>query len=159
MPFNLFFNLVGRADKLSSVQRAVSILVILSAISFISWGFSTHNFNRFYNAILPHNQTYTELAFNNINKLPGTVPIDHRISFSFWVHNDEGRTYTYPYTITIESGNTATTIKKGSFTLSSNGQKSIDESIAVPSSSNRQQVDVNLTSLNQSIDFWLQGNN
>ncbi len=159
MPFNLFLNLNDRADKLSSIQRTISLLVILSVITFISWGFSSHGFDRFYTAIQPHNQTYTELAFNNVNKLPSTIPADNQIPFSFWVHNVEGRTYTYPYTVTIESGNKATTVKKGSFTLSSNGQKSIDEIIAVPSSSNRQQVDVNLTSLNQSIDFWLQGNN
>lgn len=112
MPFNLFLNFVDRADQLSYIQRTISVLVILFVITFISWGFSTHDFDRFYNAVQPHNQTYTELAFNNLNNLPSTIPANNQIAFSFWVHNVEGQTYTYPYTVTIESGNNITILKK-----------------------------------------------
>ncbi len=229
MPFNIFLNLIDRADKLSSIKRTISVLVILSAITFIQWGFSTHDFDRFYNAIQPHNQSYTELAFNNPNNLPTVIPANHIITFTFWVHNVEGRSLVYPYTIIIKSGNTSTVIKKGEFYLGDNHQASIKENVTVPSTSSdntvrtlasgatytvvsgdtlteiaqnnniplsrlealnpqindpdlifpgqsinlaaavlqvavqpqtaRSQVEITLTNLNQTIDFWLKGNN
>jgi hypothetical protein len=160
VPFSLPKNLNPRKiDDLSSLQRVASLFVVIAFIVLISWLVNTSKISSFYNAILPHNQTYTELAFNNVNNLPSTIPTDNQISFSFWVHNEEGQTYTYPYTITIESGNKTTSIKNGTFTLKSNTQRSIQETITIPSSSSSQQVSINLTSLKQSIDFWLKGNN
>jgi LysM repeat protein len=233
MPFNLFLNLIDRADKLSSIKRTISVLVILSAITFISLGFNTHTFDRFYNAVQPHNQTYTELAFINPNNLPTVIPANNIITFTFWVHNVEGKTLVYPYTIIIKSGSTSTVIKKGEFYLGDNHQTSIKENVTVPSTSSdntvstpaapvasgatytvvsgdtmcwiaqnnnillsqlealnpqikdpdlifpgqsinlagavlqvavqpqaaRSQVEITLTNLNQTIDFWLKGNN
>jgi len=159
VPFSLPKNLNPRKiDNLSSFQRVASLLLIILFVVLISWLVRTHKITNFYNAILPHNQTYTELAFKNIYNLPSTIPSNDKISFAFWVHNVEGRTYTYPYTVTLKTGSKTTILTKSTLTLLSNAQASISEKLTVPSSSSRQQVDVTLTNLHQSIDFWLKGN-
>jgi hypothetical protein len=157
MPFNIFLNLIDRADRLSSIKRTISVLVILSAITFISWGFNTHTFDRFYNAVQPHNQTYTELAFNNVNKLPSTIPNNNQVKFSFMIHNVEGKTVSYPFVITLEKGNTYKVLKIGTVTLTPNNAVSIPENLSIQETSQRQEVEITLTSLKQSIDFWLTG--
>jgi len=123
----------------------------------VNWLVATNKFSNFYNAILPHDQTYTELAFNNVYNLPNTIPSNDNISFSFWIHNVEGHEYFYPYTISLISGGKTTILEKGSFSLLRNAQKSINENLSIPHSTNRQQVAVTLTNLHQSIDFWLKG--
>lgn len=141
MPFNLSKNLnLRRIDNLNSIQRAASLSLVTLFIVLISWPVGTHKIANFYNAILPHNQTFTELAFNNVYNLPTTIPANNQISFSFWVHNVEGRNLVYPYTIIIKSGNTSTVIKKGEFYLADNHQASIKENVTLPSTSNNNSV-------------------
>lgn len=156
LPKNLNFR---RIDNFSSVQRVISLSLIIVFIVLINWLVGTHKIANFYNAILPHNQAFTELAFNNVYNLPSTIPANNQIYFSFWVHNVEGRTYTYPYTVSLKTGSKTTILTNSSLTLLSNARTSISEHVTVPNSSSRLQVEVTLTSLRQSIDFWLQGSN
>ncbi len=136
MPFNLPKNLDPRKiENLSPLQRVSSLFVAIVIIFSVSWLVNTGYAAAFYNAIQPHNQKFTELAFNNVYNLPTIVPTNNQISFSFWVHNVEGRNLVYPYAIIIKSGNTSTVVKKGKFYLADNHQTSIKENVTVPSTS------------------------
>jgi len=148
VPFSIPKNLNPRKiDNLSSFQRAISLLALIAIIFLVSWLVNTGKASAFYNAIQSHNQKFTELAFNNVYNLPTTIPSNGQISFSFWVHNVEGRNLVYPYTIIIKSGNTSTVIKKGDFYLGNNHQTSIKESVTVPSTSSDNTVSTPAASL------------
>jgi len=136
MPFNLFSSIVAHSAKQFRLyRRALITLMVVFVLIIGSQAWSNGKFADFWTAIQPHNQSYTELAFNNPNNLPTVIPANKIITFTFWVHNVEGRSLVYPYTITIKSGNTSTVIKKGEFYLGDNHQTSIKESVTVPSTS------------------------
>ena len=160
MPFSLPKNLNPRKiDNLSSLQRVVYLSLVILFILLTSWLVNTSKISAFYNAILPHNQTYTELAFNNVNNLPSTVSSNNQVKFSFMIHNVEGKAVSYPYAITLEKGNEYKTLESGKVTLDSNGAVNIPENLSIQNTSQRQEVVITLTSLKQSIDFWLKGSN
>ena len=158
MPFSLPKNLNPRKiDNFSSLQRVVSLSLVILFIVLISWLVNTSKISAFYNAILPHNQAYTELAFNNVNHLLSTIPSNNQVKFSFMIHNVEEKTVSYPFVITLENGNVYKIIESGRVTLGSNGVVNIPENPSIQSTSQRQEVVITLTSLKQSIDFWLKG--
>jgi LysM repeat protein len=219
---------------LKPYYRALAVLIIAPIIAVVmTWVSTAGNVSNIWQNLQVKNQAYTELAFNNPNNLPTVIPANHIITFTFWVHNVEGRSLVYRYTIIIKSGNTSTVIKKGEFYLGNNYQTSIKENVTVPSTSSdntvstpaapvasgatytvvsgdnmteiaqnnniplsqlealnpqiedpdlifpgqsinlggavlkvavqphaaRSQVEITLTNLNQTIDFWLKGNN
>ena len=160
MPFNLFSTLNTRKiDSLNSLQRVASLFLVILFIVLISWLVNTSKISAFYNAILPHNQTFTELAFNDVNSLPSTISSSNQVKFSFMIHNVGGKTVSYPFVITLENGNEYKTLESGKVILDSNGIVNIPENLSVQSTSQRQEVVITLTSLKQSIDFWLKGSN
>jgi len=75
------------------------------------------------------------------------------------IHNVEGKTVSYPFVINLEEGNEYRTLESGRITLDSNGVVNIPENLSIQSTSQRQEVVITLTSLKQSIDFWIEGSN
>jgi LysM repeat protein len=126
---------------LKPYNRALALLIIAPIIAVcMTWVSTPGNVSNLWQNLQVKNQTYTELAFNNPNNLPAVIPANNIITFTFWVHNVEGRALVYPYTIIIKSGNTSTVIKKGEFYLGDNHQISIKENVTVPSTSRNNTV-------------------
>lgn len=160
VPFSIPKNLnLRKIDNLSSFQRVISLTLLILFIVLINWLVGTSKISSFYNAILPHNQTFTELAFNNVDSLPSTIPSDNQVNFSFMIHNVEGKAVSYPFVITLENGNVYKTLDSGKVTLKSNGAVNIPENLSIQGTSQRQEVVITLSNLKQSIDFWLKGSN
>lgn len=157
MPFSLFSKLNTRIDNFNSLQRVLSLLVIILFIVLVNWLIDTTP--DFYNATLPRNQAYTELAFDNVNDLPSKISSGNQVKFAFMIHNVEGKTISYPYAITLESGNVNKTLKTGTTILASNNAVSISENLSIQSSNQRQEVVITLINLKQSIGLWLEAGN
>jgi hypothetical protein len=126
---------------------------------FVSQAWSNGKIADFWRAIQPSAaaQSYTELAFNNVNNLPTVVPNNNQLGFSFMLHNVEGKTVSYPYIIAIQTDGNTQVVKQGIITLTANARASITEKISIQSSSQRQKVLITLPTKQQSIDFWLKG--
>jgi hypothetical protein len=158
VPFDLFSKLnTDTVDKLSTIQRVAILFLISFVIILINWLISTSTISNFYGDILPHNQTYTELAFDNVNNLPSSVSATNQVNFSFMIHNVEGKTIDYPYIITVQNGNNSQVLKQGTVSLASNAQVSIAEDLSIHNLSQRQEVIVSLPTKQQAIDLWLKG--
>ncbi len=109
---------------------------------------------------VPKKETYTELYFNDPETLPHFATTNGKANFSFSIHNVEGVTTTYPYTVVFaHSDGRVTRILKGSVTLANDAKQSIKVSHAFADANEKGKVVVTLTSMNQSIDFLIPNNN
>lgn len=106
--------------------------------------------------VLPQPETFTELYFDNHQKLPSIIKDDKDYSFSFITHNLEHKTVTYNYEVTISS-ESATLLNKGTFTLKHDQTKRIREELPLYVSIPKSKIEVNLFNKNQKIHFWVIG--
>ena len=101
-------------------------------------------------------ETFTELYFENHLKLPSTVKVGEKYTFSFTVHNLEYKTRSYPYEVYLDTNGQNQYIEKSSFILKQNSYKTIIENFSV-NLATKSAVVVSLINKNQSIDFWVRG--
>lgn len=114
--------------------------------------------------LLPEPETFTELYVNNFTQLSGTLPKNIKagesMSFSFTVHNVEGKTVVYPYVISIvDDAGSTTTIASSSVTLESGQSAVVPVEYVFRSSQRRVSVVITLSNLDQSIHFFIPTNN
>lgn len=101
---------------------------------------------------------FTELYFRDQSTLPSKVSIQKWYSFTFTIHNMENRTMVYPYTVFIEQNNGAVHILESKkITIENNASASVQVGFILNAPVTQERVTVNLTSLNQQIDFWVTG--
>ncbi len=106
--------------------------------------------------LLPKAETFTELYFNNQTALPNRVVPGTAIAFSFTIHNLEGVTTTYPYTVYfVQTNGDQFVFANGNVTLSDTTSTSIAISQYFPSPGVTGTVVVNLTGRSQKIDFLI----
>jgi uncharacterized membrane protein len=107
--------------------------------------------------LLPQPERLTELYFTHPNSLPSNYTASQAQAVDFTVHNLEYRTETYSYTIVeaTEPGQTGVTLARGNFTLKQGDYKKVTERIILQPLASRVNVDVNLTNVNESVDYWL----
>jgi hypothetical protein len=107
--------------------------------------------------LLPQPEPLTELYFTHPNNLPSTFTSGQSQTVSFTVHNIEYKTEVYPYSIVETSNNGAqsVTLANGSFTLQQNQYEKINRPATISDLGSRVKVEVNLPSVNESIDYWL----
>lgn len=110
--------------------------------------------------LLPQEETFTELYFDNYISLPKVAVANQPFSFSFTIHNVEGATTTYPYAVYFEyPDGTQTPFQTGNVTLSDNASTTITVTHTFIASNVKGEVVVSLTNLKQSIDFILPNTN
>ena len=126
--------------------------------------------------LIPMQERFTELYFENPSFLPQRAFAGDPISFSFTIHNLEAVSTNYPYNIYFEGSNGQSVVfASSSVTLAENTSKTIDITYIFPIASTTRRIDgnkvilpsvnetgmvvVDLISLNQQIDFLLSGKN
>jgi hypothetical protein len=137
------------------------IILILGIICFIIYFAQGPIYQTLYNwDLIPKPERFTELYFNNSETLPSSTTKDDPLSFSFTIHNEEGTSTVYPYTVYFQDPEgDKTTITKNTVTLPDNASTTIAISHVFKSTDEQGSVVVDLTSLNQQIDFLLSNPN
>lgn len=141
-----------------SANRALTIGLALIILVAVGIGFHQQIKNQL-NAwkLLPEPERLTELYFTHPNSLPAKYVPDQTQTVSFVVHNLEYRTTTYHYQI-IESSQTTSQTKQlaaSSFTLRQNQYKTITRNLPVADAGPHVKVSVNLTNVNEHIDYLI----
>jgi hypothetical protein len=107
--------------------------------------------------LLPQPERLTELYFAKPNNLPSTYIPGVSQTFGFTVHNLEYRNTDYTYQVVEENqADTQTvTLQQGSFWLRQNHYKTVTENVALSDLGSRVKIVVNLSNVNESIDYWV----
>jgi hypothetical protein len=105
--------------------------------------------------IIPRQEAYTELYFMKPSSLPVTIVKGDKVSFSFTIHNLEGRSFVYPYEVFILPSSTTTTtmLTKGTSTLANGERTDITIQLAFARSPGRSQIVVRLPESGKEIRF------
>lgn len=108
-------------------------------------------------ALIPTDDHLTEIYFDNPTMLPKKITSGEIISFSFVIHNLEGRDMEYPYAVYLTpSGSASRVIVNGSIVNIHNKESKTVLVSFVPSSPHEQEtVIVELTNTHQEIRFLL----
>ena len=105
-------------------------------------------------SLIPRQERFTELYFNNYNDLPKKIIKDRKKHFSFVIRNLEGETKEYPYKIYFKSqDNQIINIKEDIITLTDGEYEVIEESYAPVSKESAGGIFVELTEKQQQIHF------
>lgn len=143
--------------------RTVIVVIIVIAVVIAGSFYAYKNESMIYGTLaslnlIPQPERFTELYFENASDLPQATVAAQPISFSFGIHNVEYKTTTYPYEVYFEDaeGN-MTILAENTVTLPENGSTVITVSYVFKASNEPGRIVVDLTSLNQQIDFLLAG--
>lgn len=133
-------------------------------VAFITFGVAdAHGIKDQLNSwkLLPEPERLTELYFTKPNKLPTTYNTTTNQSFGFTVHNLEYRNTDYLYQVEEQStdGSQAAILNQGSFWLKQNQYKNISEPVSLLDFGSRVKISIDLTNVNETIDYWLNGSN
>lgn len=137
------------------------ILVLIIGVYFIFYYGQGPLYQLFNNlSLVPRPERFTELYFNNSSLLPTATAKNKPVSFSFTIHNEEGASFVYPYIVYFEDpqGNKVD-LSSGVVTLDDNATTTIPVSHTFTQSNEQGTVVVDLTSLDQQIDFLLSNPN
>lgn len=134
------------------------LVILLGAIIYIK---RTAIYNEMNNLkLVPQPEPFTELYFDNVPGLPKATVAKQPISFSFTIHNVEYKPVVYPYNAYFETPDgTELIFASNSVSLASNDSTTITASFTPLASNETGEVVVNLTNLNQQIDFLLPDTN
>jgi len=109
--------------------------------------------------LVPKQERFTELYFDDHVNLPKQIQKGEKISFSFVIHNLEGKKWDYPYAIFFISQNgQVTKIEEKTVTLSNGEFKTIEESYISNLAENNGGIHVALQQPQQEIHFLLNNN-
>jgi hypothetical protein len=146
--------------RVKNRQFIIYTLVGVIIVAFITFGVAdAHGIKDQLNSwkLLPQPERLTELYYVNPNNLPSTYTPGVNQSFDFTVHNLEYRNTDYTYQVEEQSsdGSQTATLTQGSFWLNQNDYKTVSENINISNMGTRVKVIVNLTNVNESIDYWV----
>ena len=133
---------------------AVIVLVILAVI------FHTNIRNQLNDwKLLPEPEKLTELYFTHPNSLPSTYAAGGTQTVAFTVHNLEYQTENYQYQITETSNNGQQNqiLFSSSFVLKQNQYKNVSEPVSLLDFGSRVKISIDLTNVNETIDYWVTG--
>jgi hypothetical protein len=146
---------MGRKQLFKLVFLLIGIALVVNVLFFL-------NFNRAFVHnelialdLLPKPETMTELYFTNNVNLPSTVTGNQTISFSFVIHNLEMTDYQYVYNVSVNVNGTKHVVDSGRVLVKNDQYYVKNEKFELTSSPGKQEVVVELTNMQQSIDFWV----
>ena len=105
--------------------------------------------------LIPKPEKLTELYFNDNANLPSSETSKQVISFAFVIHNLETTDYLYVYEVSVNVNGTRHIVDSASVLVKNNQYYVKNEKFNLMSSPGRQEVVVELTNNQQSIDFWI----
>jgi hypothetical protein len=136
------------------------ILVLVCAVIFLSYKKEAVQAELNNLKLIPIPERFTELYFDDASSLPRQTVRGQQISFAFTVHNVEGATTTYPYTVYFQYAlGYKVVFASSTMTLAPDESTTTIISHVFSQSNETGKVVVNLTSLDQSIDFLLPDTN
>jgi len=110
--------------------------------------------------LIPKQERFTELYLNDHVNLPKQVQKGEKITFSFVIHNLEGKNWAYPYAVFFMSQNgQISKIEEKTVTLADGEYKTIEESYTSDLDENKGGIYVALQQPQQEIHFLLNNNN
>jgi hypothetical protein len=98
-------------------------------------------------------EKFTELYFENSDKLPNVINPGEIYNFTFTIHNLEYQVMNYSYEVYIEYSEHKNMIRKGNIQLKPNEYSSTK--VFVMPNNFRSKITVNLIDKNQAISFWM----
>ncbi len=104
--------------------------------------------------LVPKPEKLTELYFNNNANLPKSATSNQVISFAFVIHNLETTDYQYIYEVSVNANGTRHIVDSGNVLVKNNQYYVKNEMFNLLNSPGSQEVVVELTNKQQSIDFW-----
>jgi hypothetical protein len=146
---------MGRKQLFKLVFFLIGIAFIINILVFLNLNREFVHNELIALDLLPKPETMTELYFDNNANLPGTVTNNQAISFSFVIHNLEMTDYQYVYRVFVEANRTKRIIDSGHVLVKNNQYYVKNEKFNLTQASGRQEVVVELTNKQQSIDFWI----
>jgi hypothetical protein len=105
--------------------------------------------------LVPKPEKLTELYFNDNANLPSSVTSNQAISFAFVIHNLEATNFQYTYDVSVNANGTRHIVDSGNVLVKNNQYYVKNEKINLIHSTGSQEVVVELTNKQQSIDFWI----
>lgn len=93
------------------------VLIVIGIIGIFAICFPTQFKQQLEVSVLRQPTPYTQLFFSDPTALPQKLEVDRVSRFSFTVINNQGRSGTYRYTVTITGGKLQKLASQGSFTL------------------------------------------
>jgi hypothetical protein len=97
---------------------------------------------------------YTQLYFARPGTLPGKLKVDQKNIFDFTIVNDEGRKYSYTYTVTLADSRSHSVVTKDTVTIDNGGSVTRPATLVPKDRKAKYRVTVALGGLNQSIYFY-----
>jgi hypothetical protein len=137
------------------VPLVLGVILVVGVLIFINLdrGFVHNELAALY--LIPQPEKLTELYFDNSTHLPGTTTSGKEISFAFVIHNLETTDYQYTYSIAVNVSGTKHIIDSGNILVKDNQYYVKNEKFNPGNLHGRQEVVVELTNKQQSIDFWI----
>ena len=103
--------------------------------------------------LIPKDEHFTELYFENHTSLPHAIFQGETISFAFTIHNLEGATTTYPYSVYFYDGTSTIPIDQSTTTIPDNGTSTESETYTFKTSPMWQEIFIELIGRDQFIHF------
>ena len=145
-----------------TVKQLFKLAFLLIGVALIVGSLIFFNSNRasVYNELIaldliPKPEKLTELYFNDNANLPGSAKSNQVIRFAFVIHNLETTDYQYVYNVDVIANGTRHTVDRGNVLVKDNQFYVKNEKFNLMNSSESQEVVVELTNKQQSIDFWI----
>lgn len=105
-------------------------------------------------SIVRQRNPYTQLYFADPKALPGHLQINKNNVFEFTIENNEGREFSYTYTVTLADSRSHAVANKATTTIS-DGQRTTRQVAVQPKDLNsKYQITITLQGTNQSIHFY-----
>ena len=147
-------------NKKETIAYVLGLIVFVLFVLIADGRSSTVNMILSKLNLIPKQEEFTELYFDDYSKLPTQSVAGQDISFSFTIHNLEGKDVTYPYRVYFEyPSGYKYVIKAGQVTASNKESKTILVSHRFGISNLYGKVVVSLDNIDESIHFLLQNYN
>ncbi|HEY4036120.1 MAG TPA: hypothetical protein VGL94_19350 [Ktedonobacteraceae bacterium] len=87
--------------------------------------------------------------------MPNSVTSNQTVSFAFVIHNLEATNFQYTYDVSVNANGTRHIVDSGNVLVKNNQYYVKNEKINLIHSTGSQEVVIELTNKQQSIDFWI----
>lgn len=137
--------------------RIALILAVVGSMAYFGNAYKTSIYKQLDDLhLIPRQEYFTELYFNNHTNLPKKLAKGVSINFSFAIRNLEGKDKEYPYIVYFKNDKYGTTtLDLKTVLVKDNEEKIINETYTFSSKTLKETLFVELTELNQEIHFAL----
>ena len=137
------------------VPLLIGVALVIAMLIFINLNRASVYNELFALDLIPKPEKLTELYFNDNANLPASVTSDKQLSFAFVIHNLETTDYQYTYDVFVDANGTKQIVDSGKVLVKDNQYYVKKEQFKLTNLTGRQEVVVELTNKQQSIDFWI----